>query len=176
MRSYLLEALISKLGIQDSAGLRPGWQARARRQDTFSSEPRMDYAREVSRSETLRLIIPPSREAIAGRTSASSVEPLSSSLKKASSDDASFFETEIAAPPRSRGAYDDVIHQLDRQDSAGFENSPGEAQISLRRRRVAGRGEVLYVSRFLLRGPSWLQSAKNHVNNRIDGGIRWWTS
>ena len=31
MRSYLLEALILKLRIQDSAGLRPGWQVRARR-------------------------------------------------------------------------------------------------------------------------------------------------
>jgi hypothetical protein len=31
IRSYLLEALILKLRIQDSAGLRPGWQARARR-------------------------------------------------------------------------------------------------------------------------------------------------
>ena len=46
---------------------------------------------------------------------------------KASWNDASLFETEIAALPRSRHTDNDVIHQVELQNSAGFENSSGEA-------------------------------------------------
>jgi hypothetical protein len=40
-----------------------------------------------------------------------------------------FFETEIAISPRGGSADDDVIQQLDLQNSAGFENSPGKEHI-----------------------------------------------
>jgi hypothetical protein len=56
---------------------------------------------------------------------------------EASSDDAPFLETEIAAAAGSRHTDDDVIYQMQLQYSAAFENSPGEAHIRLRRRRVS---------------------------------------
>src|SRR5260370_41436007 len=56
----------------------------------------------------------------------------------ASSDDATFLETEIAAAAGSRHTDDDVIDQMKLQYSAAFENSPGQAHIRLRRRRVTG--------------------------------------
>ena len=55
----------------------------------------------------------------------------------ASSDDATFLKTEINASARSRSADDDVIDQLELNDSDGFENSPGEPQIGFARREVA---------------------------------------
>ena len=58
-------------------------------------------------------------------------------VERASGNDASFLKTEIAAPPRSRRTDDDVIHQMEQQDSAGFENAAGEPHVSLRRSRVA---------------------------------------
>ena len=59
--------------------------------------------------------------------------------RKASGNDACLFKAEIAAPARSRRADNDVIQQLELQDSAGLENSPGEPQIRFRRRRILGR-------------------------------------
>jgi hypothetical protein len=56
----------------------------------------------------------------------------------ASSDDATFLETEIAAAAGSRHPDDDVIDQMELQDSAAFENSSGEAHVRLRRGRVTG--------------------------------------
>jgi hypothetical protein len=58
------------------------------------------------------------------------------SARKASGNDASLLKTEIAAPARSGRAHDDVIHQMELQDSAGFEKSPSEAHIGFRRRRI----------------------------------------
>jgi hypothetical protein len=49
------------------------------------------------------------------------------------SDNAGFFKTEIAAAARGGHTDDDVIHQLEPKDSAGFENSPGEADIGFAR-------------------------------------------
>jgi hypothetical protein len=48
-----------------------------------------------------------------------------------------FFETEIAISPRGGSADDDVIQQLDLQNSAGFENSPGKAHIRFGGGRLA---------------------------------------
>jgi hypothetical protein len=56
----------------------------------------------------------------------------------ASSDDAGFFEAEIAVPAESRHSNDDVIHQMELQNCAGFENSPGKAHIRLGRGGIAG--------------------------------------
>src|SRR5580700_525570 len=56
----------------------------------------------------------------------------------ASSDDATFLETEIAAAAGSRHPDNDVIDQMELQYSAAFENSPGEPHIRFRRRRVTG--------------------------------------
>ena len=55
-----------------------------------------------------------------------------------SSDNTTFFETEIAAPARSGRTDDDVIYQLELEDSAGLENSASKPHISLTRRSVAG--------------------------------------
>jgi hypothetical protein len=44
--------------------------------------------------------------------------------RKTSGNDASFLEAEIAISIWCRGANDDVIDQLELQDSAGFKNSP----------------------------------------------------
>jgi hypothetical protein len=57
--------------------------------------------------------------------------------RKASRNDAAFLKTEIVAPARSRHADDDVVDQLELKDSAGFENSPGEAHIGFGRGGVA---------------------------------------
>jgi hypothetical protein len=43
----------------------------------------------------------------------------------ASSDDATFLETEIAAAAGSRHPDDDVIYQMELQDSAAFEKFSG---------------------------------------------------
>jgi len=48
-----------------------------------------------------------------------------------------FLETEIAISFWSRHPDDDVIDQMELQDSAAFENSPGEAHIRIRSGRVA---------------------------------------
>jgi hypothetical protein len=61
-----------------------------------------------------------------------------SSIRKASGNDASLLEAEIAASSRSGRTDDDVIHQMELQDSAGLENSPGEPQIRFGRGRVSG--------------------------------------
>ena len=50
---------------------------------------------------------------------------------KASCNDAGFFKAEILASARFWGADDDVIDQIDLEDSGGFGNSPGEAHIGL---------------------------------------------
>lgn len=77
---------------------------------------------ELSRCYLIRLVFwIAGKSHIAGNTS--------SKKARASFDDASFFETEIAISPRGGSAHDDVIQQLDLQDSAGFENSPGKAHI-----------------------------------------------
>src|SRR5215475_522835 len=60
-------------------------------------------------------------------------------IEKASGNDASLFEAEIAAPARSGRTDDDVVYQLDQHDSTRFENSPGEPYIGLRSRRVTRR-------------------------------------
>ena len=57
----------------------------------------------------------------------------------ASANDAGFFKTEIAVPARCRQANDDVINQLELENSAGFDGSSGEADIRFRRSRVAAR-------------------------------------
>ena len=58
--------------------------------------------------------------------------------KTASSDDAGFLKAEIAAAAGCGCADDDVIHQLELEDSAGLEDSPGESYIGLTRRSLAG--------------------------------------
>ena len=55
---------------------------------------------------------------------------------EASSNDTSLSETEVAAAAGSRHTDDDVIHQLELKDSAGFENSPGKAHICFGRGRL----------------------------------------
>jgi hypothetical protein len=45
---------------------------------------------------------------------------------EASSDEAGFLKTEIAASFWSRGANDDVINQLELKNSVGFDGSSGE--------------------------------------------------
>lgn len=57
----------------------------------------------------------------------------------ASGNDAGFFEAEIAAASRGRGTNDDVIDQLELEDSTGFKNSAGGAQISFRRGGIGAR-------------------------------------
>ena len=54
----------------------------------------------------------------------------------ASSDDASFFETEIAAATWSGRADDHMIDEIELEDSAGFEHSAGQPQIGF------GRGGI----------------------------------
>ena len=68
----------------------------------------------------------------------------SGAIEKASGNDASLLETEIAASTRSRSADNDVIQQLELQDSAGFENSPGKAHIGLGRGGVTRRVVVYH--------------------------------
>jgi hypothetical protein len=53
-------------------------------------------------------------------------------------DDARLLKAEILASPRGWGADNDVVHQIDLQDSGGFENSPGETHIGFRRARITG--------------------------------------
>jgi hypothetical protein len=60
--------------------------------------------------------------------------PASLHARKASGNDAALFEAEIVASARSGRTDDDVIYQLELQDSAGLENSP----VS---RRSASEGE-----------------------------------
>jgi hypothetical protein len=43
------------------------------------------------------------------------------------------------SPSQCRGANDDVINQLEFEDSAGFDGSSGEVDIRLRGARVAAR-------------------------------------
>jgi hypothetical protein len=62
---------------------------------------------------------------------------------EASGNDASLFETEIATASRSRRTDDDVIKQLNLQDPAGLENSPGEPHIGFGRGRVS-RGMIVH--------------------------------
>ena len=57
---------------------------------------------------------------------------------RASANNAAFFETEIAAAPRSWASGDAVINQLKQQDSAGFKNPAGEQHMRFRRGGVAG--------------------------------------
>jgi hypothetical protein len=57
----------------------------------------------------------------------------------ASSDDACFLKAEITISFWCRGANDDVINQLELEDSAGFDNSSGEVDIRFRGARVAAR-------------------------------------
>ena len=57
----------------------------------------------------------------------------------ASANDATFLQAKIAVPSRCRGANDDVINQLELENSAGFDGSSGEADIRFRRTRVAAR-------------------------------------
>jgi hypothetical protein len=57
----------------------------------------------------------------------------------ASSDDAGFLEAEIGISFWCRGANDDVIDQLELENSAGFINPAREAEIRFRRTRVAAR-------------------------------------
>ena len=55
----------------------------------------------------------------------------------ASSDDAGFLEAEIAISLWCRGANDDVINQLELENSAGFDGSSSEADIRFRRTRCS---------------------------------------
>jgi hypothetical protein len=55
-----------------------------------------------------------------------------------SSNGAIFLTTEIAAAAGSRHPDDEVIYQVELENSAAFENSSGEAHIRLRRGRVTG--------------------------------------
>jgi hypothetical protein len=55
------------------------------------------------------------------------------------SNNASLLETEVAAPVRSWSTDDDVIHQLEQQDPAGFQNPAGEPQIRFRRGGIPAR-------------------------------------
>src|SRR5215469_132030 len=59
-------------------------------------------------------------------------------VRKALSNDAGFLKTEIAAPAQCRRTDDDVVHQLEQQDPAGFENPPGEPQIGFGRGGITG--------------------------------------
>ena len=76
------------------------------------------------------------------RNSRTSVSLLGEHLFKkatASSDDAGFLEAEITIPARCGSADNDVIHQLELEDSASLQNFSGEAHISLRRGWIAAR-------------------------------------
>ena len=55
-----------------------------------------------------------------------------------SSDNTTFFETEVAAPARCGRTDDDVINQVKLKDPAGFKNPAGKTQIRFGRRRVTG--------------------------------------
>jgi hypothetical protein len=59
--------------------------------------------------------------------------------RKASGNNASLFETEVAIPAWSRSADDNVIDQLKLQDSASFENSAGKPHIGFGRGGVTRR-------------------------------------
>jgi len=60
-------------------------------------------------------------------------------VTKASKNDASLLKAKIAAPPRSRHTDDDVIHQMELEDSASVQNSPGKAHIRFGRGGVTRR-------------------------------------
>jgi hypothetical protein len=62
-----------------------------------------------------------------------------SSIRKASGNDAALFEAEIVAPARGGRTDDDVIQQVELQDSAGLENPPSEPHIGLGRGGVTRR-------------------------------------
>ena len=62
-----------------------------------------------------------------------------SQIEKASGNDASLFEAEIVAPARGGRTDDDVIHQIELQDSAGLVDAAREAQIGLGRGGIPGR-------------------------------------
>jgi hypothetical protein len=53
------------------------------------------------------------------------------------------FKTEIATPARSGRADNDMIDQLQLEDSARFHNSAAEAQISFRRGGISARMVML---------------------------------
>lgn len=61
------------------------------------------------------------------------IEAVSRGRNVASGDDAAFLEAEIARASCSRFANDDVIDQLDLQDSASFIDPTSKPHISLRR-------------------------------------------
>ena len=56
----------------------------------------------------------------------------------ASGNDASLFETEVAAAPRRRTSDNDVTNQVKLQNPAGFFDPAGQAKISLRWAWVPG--------------------------------------
>ena len=53
-----------------------------------------------------------------------------------SRNDTTLLETEVAAAAGCRHADDNVIHQLELEDSAGFKNSSGKAHIRFGRGRL----------------------------------------
>ena len=65
------------------------------------------------------------------------------SVGKASSNEAGFVKAEIAAPAGGWRTDDDVIYQPELEDSAGFENSPGESHIGFGRGRIS-RGVIVH--------------------------------
>jgi hypothetical protein len=89
-----------------------------------------------------------------------------------STNDAGFLKAEIAAAATSRRTDDDVIDQLELEDSAGLENSPGEAQIGLRSGRISGyaacgiTGVIPYpVLCRMLRRSVWFFGESDNVQN-----------
>jgi hypothetical protein len=61
----------------------------------------------------------------------------------ASGNDASFFETEVAAATRSRTSDNDMVNEVDLQNAAGFVDPAREASEASDEAREARKGECL---------------------------------
>jgi len=64
--------------------------------------------------------------------------PTANASPAASSDDASLFETKVAAAPGSRTSDSDMINEVKLQNPAGFADPTCEAKIGFGRGRVSG--------------------------------------
>jgi hypothetical protein len=111
--------------------------------------------------------------------------------RRASRNDAPFLEAEIAAAAGSRHPDDDVIDQMNLQDSAGFENSPSKTHVSFRRRRITRyaacgiTGAMPYSvlcrtehsvprkRRRLMRHKNGLERGDNILDGRLEVGVSW---
>ena len=91
--------------------------------------------------------------------------------RKASRNDASLLVAELATPTRSRRADDDVIDQLELEDSTGFKNSAGEPQISSRRRWIPARMVVDHDEGICAKGDYWFEDFTRVSQSFVEGSL-----